>query len=252
VTAPVVAGCEPFSATGGDDGVLVLHGFTGSPYSMRPLADVLANRGFNVELPRLPGHGTAVEDLIPMRWEDWTSAAAESLDVLAARSRRVGVVGLSMGGGLAVWLAEHRPELVGVVVVNPLVTPVAEDLRDGGRQLLDAGIQTIDGVVNDIAKPGGDERGYAQLPLAAAMSLTDGLEGVAAAFALVTCPVLILTSREDHTVVTENSTRLADGVSGPVEHLWLERSFHVATLDFDADVIEAETARFLEAAFAAA
>jgi carboxylesterase len=252
VTAPVVAGCEPFSATGGDDGVLVLHGFTGSPYSMRPLADVLANRGFNVELPLLPGHGTTVEDLVPMRWEDWTGAAADSLDVLAARSRRVAVVGLSMGGGLAVWLAEHRPELAALVVVNPFVTPVADELRDGGRQLLDAGIETIDGVVDDIAKPGGDEHGYAQLPLAAAMSLNDGLEDVAAAFASVTCPTLVLTSRIDHVVVSENSTRLVDGVSGPVEQLWLERSYHVATLDFDADVIESETSRFVESAFAAA
>jgi carboxylesterase len=252
VTAPVVAGCEPFSATGGDDGVLVLHGFTGSPYSMRPLADVLANRGFNVELPLLPGHGTTVEDLVPLRWGDWTTAAAESLDVLAARSRRVAVVGLSMGGGLAVWLAEHRPELVALVVVNPFVTPVADELRDGGRQLLDAGIETIDGVVDDIAKPGGDEHGYAQLPLAAAMSLNDGLADLAAGFASVTCPTLVLTSRVDHVVVTENSARLVAGVSGPVEQLWLERSFHVATLDFDADVIEAETSRFVETAFAAA
>lgn len=252
MTAAIVAGCEPFSATGGDDGVLVLHGFTGSPFSMRPLADVLANRGFNVELPLLPGHGTAVEDLVAKRWEDWTAAATDALDVLEARSRRTAVVGLSMGGGLAVWLAEHRPELVAMVVVNPLATPIADELREGGRQLLDAGLETIDGVVNDIAKPGQDERGYALLPLAAGLSLSDGLDDVASSFASVTCPTLILTSREDHVVVTDNSIRLAAGVSGPVEHLWLERSYHVATLDYDADVIEAEACRFLEAAFATA
>jgi carboxylesterase len=219
---------------------------------MRPLADVLANRGFNVELPRLPGHGTAIEDLVPMRWKDWTAAADDALDVLAARSRRVAAVGLSMGGGLAVWLAEHRPELAAVVVVNPLVMPVADELRDGARQLLDAGVETIDGVADDIAKPDVDERGYSQLPLAAAMSLTDGLEEVAERLEAVTCPMLVLTSRVDHTVVTGNSTLLVERVSGPVEQLWLERSFHVATLDFDADVIEAETGRFLEAAFASA
>ena len=70
MTAPVQPGCEPFSASGGPDGVLVLHGFTGSPHSMRPIAEQLANRGYTVELPLLPGHGTAITDLIPMRWED--------------------------------------------------------------------------------------------------------------------------------------------------------------------------------------
>src|SRR5580704_15003176 len=58
VTAPVLHGAEAFSAPGGPDGVLVLHGFTGSPFSMRPLADKLAEAGYAVELPRLPGHGT--------------------------------------------------------------------------------------------------------------------------------------------------------------------------------------------------
>jgi carboxylesterase len=251
VEADVVAGCEPFAATGGDDGVLVLHGFTGSPFSMRPLAEVLANRGYSVELPRLPGHGTTPEDLAATRWEDWSGAAAASLDALAARCRRVAVVGLSMGGGLAVWLAEHRPDVVALVVVNPLVVPIADELRDGARQLLDGGVASIDGVVDDIAKPGVTERGYATLPLVAALSLMEGLDGVAADLSSVTCPVLVLTSREDHVVVAENSTRLVEGVSGPVEQLFLERSYHVATLDHDADVVEAETCRFLDAAFVA-
>ncbi len=249
MATPVLPGAEPFSATGGDRGVLVLHGSTGSPRSMRPLAESLANRGYGVELPRLPGHGTALEDLVPMRWADWTEAAAASFEVLAARCSAVAIVGQSMGGGLSCWLAEAHPEATALVVVNPLVQPIAAELREWAIALLDAGVETIDGVANDVSLEGVDEVGYASLPIAAAMSLMDGLEGVAAGLSQITCPTLVFTSRQDHVVTTDNSELVVGEVKGPVEHVWLERSFHVATIDVDAALIEAETGRFLDAAF---
>jgi carboxylesterase len=249
MTAPVMPGAEPFSAIDGDRGVLVLHGFTGSPRSMRPLAESLVDRGYSVELPRLPGHGTALEDLVAMRWSDWSGEASAAFEVLVARCSAVAIVGLSMGGGLSCWLAEAHPEAVGLVVVNPLVQPIAAELREGAKELLDAGVETIDGVANDIALEGADECGYGGLPIAAAMSLMDGLEGVAANLSQITCPTLVFTSRQDHVVTTDNSELVVGKVVGPVEHVWLERSFHVATLDFDAALIEAETGRFLDAAF---
>jgi carboxylesterase len=249
MATPVTSGCEPFSASGGDLGVVVLHGFTGSPFSMRPIADALANLGYAVELPLLAGHGTAVEDLVAMRWEDWSGAAAAAYDDLAARCRRVAVVGLSMGGGLAAWLAEQRPELAALVLINPLVQPIAKELRDGVKDLVAAGVVTIDGVANDVARPGVDEHGYAAVPIEAAASLMDALEDVAGSLGAITCPTLVLTSRQDHVVTTDNSELVVAKVSGPVEHLWLERSYHVATLDVDAELIESETCRFLDAAF---
>jgi carboxylesterase len=249
MTAPVVAGAEPFAATGGDRGVLVLHGFTGSPRSMRPLAESLADRGYSVELPRLPGHGTMLDDLVPLRWSDWSEAAATSFDALAARCHGVAVVGLSMGGGLACWLAATHPETVALVAINPLVKPMADELREGAKGLLDAGVETIDGVANDIALEGADEYGYAGVPIAAALSLFDALEDVAASLPAITCPTLVFTSRQDHVVPTDNSELVAASVAGPVEQLWLEKSYHVATLDLDAGLIEAETGRFLDSSF---
>ena len=152
MTAPVVPGAEPFSATGGDRGVLVLHGFTGSPHSMRPLAESLANRGYSVELPRLPGHGTTLEDLVPTRWGDWSAAAAASYELLAARCGARGARRPVDGRRASrCWLAEARPEAAALVVVNPLVQPIADELREGAVALLDAGVETIDGVANDIA-----------------------------------------------------------------------------------------------------
>lgn len=250
MTAPIAASAASFSASGGDRGVLVLHGFTGSPFSMRPIGEVLANLGYTVEVPLLPGHGTSLEDMIPTRWSDWSGAAEGAFDELAGRcAGGVAVVGMSMGGGLSCWLAERHPEIVALVVVNPLVQPIAQELIDGGKAMVEAGAETIDGVANDIALEGADEYGYAGVPLAAAMSLMEALGGVRDGLSSITCPTLVLTSRQDHVVTTDNSELLVSNVKGTVEHVWLEKSFHVATLDYDAGLIESEASRFLDAAF---
>ena len=110
---PILPGCEPWSSpAGGPHGALVLHGFTGSPVSMRPLAEALADAGFAVELPRLPGHGTAVEDMIETGWDDWLTEAERALDARCRRAcptARSSSSGLSMGGALTAALAAGPP-----------------------------------------------------------------------------------------------------------------------------------------------
>src|SRR3954462_7743212 len=128
-------GAEPWSAQGGPHGVLVVHGFTGNPQSMRPLAEAFAAAGYTVSLPLLPGHGTKVEDMIPTRWRDWSVAAEDAYRELAGRSRSVVVAGLSMGGTLAVWLATRHPEITGLVLVNPLIDGSAPGVTDMVAQL---------------------------------------------------------------------------------------------------------------------
>jgi pimeloyl-ACP methyl ester carboxylesterase len=171
VTAPILQGAEPYSATGDARGALVLHGFTGNPQSMRGLAVALADAGFTVEMPLLPGHGTAVEDMLPTRWEDWSAAAESAYVDLAARCEAVVVVGLSMGGSLTVWLGEHHPEIAGLVLVNPLIVPPAE-LEEGVKALIEAGEETIPGIGSDIALEGAVESAYSLLPLQAAHRIT--------------------------------------------------------------------------------
>src|SRR2546421_3763826 len=146
MTAPILSGAEPWSAQGGPDGALVLHGFTGNPQSMRGLAEALAGAGLAVELPLLPGHGTSIEDMLPTRWTDWSTAAEDAYADLAGRSRRLVVAGLSMGGALAVWLAARHPELAGVVAINPFIEPPAESFREMLRSALDAGTETMPGI----------------------------------------------------------------------------------------------------------
>jgi carboxylesterase len=252
VTAPVLPGAEPFSATGGSEGALVLHGFTGSPFSMRGIAEKLADGGLTVELPLLPGHGTAVADLLDTGWDDWSAAAERAYLELAARCSRVAVVGLSMGGTLSCWLAERHPEIAGLVVVNPAVEPMPEELRSALAEMLDGGTVVAPGIGSDIAKPDTDELAYDGLPIAPVLSLFDGVAEVSAALGDIRSPVLLLSSREDHVVASTAGDLLEAAVGGPLERVWLERSYHVATLDYDRDEVEERTVSFVTSVLAGA
>lgn len=225
-------------------GALVLHGFTGSPHSMRPLAQALAEAGCTVEAPLLPGHGTAVEDLVPLRWDDWYAAVAAAYDDLAGRTERVVVAGLSMGGTLAATLAADK-DPAGLVAINASIVPPADSFIELAHNVVKSGFPTFPGIGNDVAKPGVDEYGYGETPVAAAISLFAANAAIAGRLHEITCPVLVFTSRVDHVVPQESSEALVNGVAGPVEQVWLERSYHVATLDFDADVIESGTVDFV-------
>ncbi|HEY1762785.1 MAG TPA: alpha/beta fold hydrolase [Acidimicrobiales bacterium] len=245
MTADVLPGAEAFSHRGTASGVLVLHGFTGNPSSMRPIAERLAAAGYSVELPRLPGHGTTVEDMMTTTWADWSKTAEQAYDELSERCEGVAVVGLSMGGGLAAYLAEERPSLAGCVLINPLVKPPTPELYEGLIGLLDAGVASIDSIGSDVKKEGVIESSYDATPLVPAKSLFEGISSVHQKLSDITAPVLLLTSREDHVVTSDNGDDLATGVSGPLERIWLENSYHVATIDNDQELVESLTMDFL-------
>jgi carboxylesterase len=221
-----------------------VHGFTGSPQSMRGLAVALADAGLTVEMPLLPGHGTAVEDMVPTRWEDWSAAAEAAYLELAARSRSVAVVGLSMGGTLSIWLGERHPEIAALVLVNPLIV-TDPDSAAFVNVMIEGGDELAPGIGSDIALEGAVEVAYDQMPLRAAISLFAGADDVEAGLSNVTSPVLLFSSPQDHVVPPISGDRLVEGVKGPVERVVLERSFHVATLDYDKDEIEARTVAFV-------
>ncbi len=244
MTTAILPGCEPYEATGGDIGVLVLHGFTGNPSSVRPLAEFLAADGFTISLPRLPGHGTSVADMMTTSWADWTGAALDAYDDLAARTARVAVVGLSMGGGLSAYIAQRR-DVGAVVFINPLVKPPVPEMIDGLNQLIEAGLTTIDAIGSDVKREGVSELAYDATPLACAKSLFDGIGEVYDALGSIVAPSLLLSSREDHVVTADNGDDLVARVRGPIERVWLENSFHVATIDNDQPVVESLTRDFI-------
>ena len=248
---PVLPGAEPFSAPGGPHGALVLHGFTGNPQSMRGLAEAFADAGFAVELPRLPGHGTALEDMLETRWEDWSGTADATYADLASRCDQVVVAGLSMGGTLTLWLAEQHPEVAGIVLVNPAVDPPAESFREMLRGVLESGTPVMPAVGNDVADPGATELAYDGTPIEPLLSLCEADDEIVAALGTIECPVLLMNSPQDHVVPPVSSDIVAERVAGPVERVTLERSYHVATLDYDKDDIERRAVEFAKKVTAA-
>lgn len=227
------------------DGALCLHGFTGTPHSVHGIAGALSNAGFTVVAPLLPGHGTTIEDMMETGWDDWLTAAGQAYAELAASVDRVVVAGLSMGGTLTVALAAAHPEIAGIVVVNPYVEPPAPSFRELIQGVLDSGSTAAPAIGSDIADPGAQEVGsYDGTPLVPLLSLCEGLDELFPRLGDITSPLLLITSRHDHVVPTVSSDLLAETVSGPVERIWLEKSFHVATLDYDRQEIEDRVVEF--------
>jgi carboxylesterase len=231
-----LAGASPWRAPGGPGGVLLVHGFTGHPGNLRGVAEVLAGDGLAVELPLLPGHGTVIDDMLATTFDDWCAEVLAAHDRLAGRCEAVVVLGQSMGGTLALWLALQR-SVAGLVLVNPLVRPQPEEVLEMVRGMVAEGEVVLPGSGSDIADPGVVESAYAGTPLPPLLSLMDGVAGIGRRLDEVSCPVLLITSRQDHVVDPADSDHLAGTVSGPVERVWLERSYHVATLDYDRDIV---------------
>ena len=217
---------------------LAVHGYTGCPQTVAGLAAVLGDAGFHVQVPTLPGHLTTPEDLVPYRWPDFVAAVEDAYSSLAAGYDRVVLAGLSMGATLVTWLAAAHPEVAGLVCVNPYIEPPAESFRDLMQGFLAAGFDAVPGPANDVSDPRAREDGYEQWPIEPLLSLFDALDDLLPRLAAIACPVLVVTSRNDHVVPNESSDLLAERVSGPVERLFLDRSFHLAPIDVERDQVE--------------
>lgn len=230
---------------GSQVGVLLCHGFTGSPQSLRPWALHLADAGYTVSLPLLPGHGTRWQDLEVTGWQDWYATVDRELRVLRDSCEQVFVGGLSMGGALALRLAaRHGDAVSGVVVVNPACS--FPRLEGYALPVVRHLVRSTKGIADDIAKEGSHELGYDRVPLRAAHSLRDLFRVACGELAQVTQPLLVLHSRTDHVVPPADSAHILASVSSEdVTETLLERSYHVATLDHDAERIFADSEGFI-------
>jgi carboxylesterase len=236
---------EPFSADGGRVGVLLSHGFTGSPASMRPWGEFLAEHGLTVRVPRLPGHGTTWQEMNRTRWSDWYAEAETALDDLVARCEQVVVGGLSMGGCLALRLAQQRGrDVASLMLVNPAVASENKQLR--AVPVIKWLVPSRPGIGNDIKKPGVDEHCYSRMPLKALHSMMQMWQQTCEDLPKVTQPLLLFRSAEDHVVDPLSSRLIAQRVSSRDldEHV-LANSYHVATLDNDAPAVFDESLKFI-------
>lgn len=250
-TAEVVSGAESWrgapTGTTPRGAVVLSHGFTGSPYSMREWGRHMVAAGFEVSIPRLAGHGTRWQDLNRTRWMDWYASLEAEVLRLAEQYGRVGVGALSMGGSLALRIAQEHPDVVtGLALVNPSVTSADPKMRL--VPLLSRVVPSIDAIADDIAMPDVSENAYPRTPLRAVSSMMQLWRTVSADLHRVTCPIIIFRSVVDHVVDPTSAELIMDrvGSESVVERL-LQRSFHVATMDFDAEDIFAESVDFFGA-----
>ena len=247
---PVQDHAEEFRGPGSGEnaavGVLLSHGFTGSPKSMRPFAEHLAAEGFGVAVPRLPGHGTTWRELNTTGWQDWYAVLDNELQRLRKEHDKVFVVGLSMGGCLVLRLAEqHGADISGVITINPSVQ--TDDKRAVLLPVLQRLVPAFPGISNDIKKPGVDEGAYDRMPLRALYSLSQLWKLTREDLPKVTQPLLLFRSTVDHVVEPSSGrTVLARISSRDVTETLLEDSYHVATLDNDAPRIFADSTAFIQ------
>ncbi len=212
---------------------------------MTPWARQLADLGYTVRVPRLPGHGTTWKDMNTTRWQDWYGELDTALTELHTTCDQVVVAGLSMGGCLALRLAQQRPgDVDALVLVNPAINIARFDVKL--VPALQWIVPAMPGIGNDIKKVGGDEVGYDKTPLKALASQLKMWKGVRADLGKVTQPLILFRSDEDHVVDITSKDLILAGVSSTVkDFVELKDSFHVATLDNDAPLIFDRTAAFI-------
>ena len=242
----ILTGAEPFNHDGSDVGVLLCHGFTGTPQSMRPWGEYLADRGYTVRVPLLPGHGTTWQEMNTTTWQDWYNCVDQAFRELHQTCERVVVGGLSMGGALSLQLAqEHGPRISGLILVNPAVK--FDDPRTRLVPVLKHLMGSLEAVGNDIKKPGVTELAYTRTPLKAGHSQLIAWNSVIRDVPEFTQAVLLRRSAEDHIIPASSSALILSRISSrDVTEILLEDSYHVATLDNDASRIFDESAKFIE------
>jgi carboxylesterase len=249
---PVPADAEPFAADGGKIGVVLSHGFTGTPASVRPWAEYLAAAGYTVRLPLLPGHGTSWRDTNRTRWTDWYAAVEQAYDEVAARCSTVFAGGLSMGGTLVSRLAAQKGAAIsGLVLVNPAYGTERFDARFA--PYISWAVRSRPSIGGDIKKPGSVEPAYDRTPVVAFASLLQLWKLTLADLPRITAPILTFRSREDHVLGGLSGRLLLErATSTTVREVVLENSYHVATLDNDAPLIFEGSVDFIRSLTASA
>lgn len=242
----IMPGAEPFYAEHGNVGVLVSHGFTGNPQSMRYMAEAFAKAGFTVALPRLRGHGTTAADMATSTASQWIADLEQASAWLQARCDTLFVMGLSMGGTLTLYMAGQHPALFkGIIPINAIIAAHNPDLA-ALAYAADAPAE-IPGIGSDIKASGVTESAYPVTPVPAFKELFALMKVTEEMLPRITCPTLIFVSREDHVVPPINAEAIMQKISSTDKQLvWLENSYHVATLDNDKDVIVQKSIDFIK------
>ena len=241
---------EDFRSVGSGEnrkvGIIFVHGFTGSPASMRPWAEYFQKEGYTVSVPQLPGHGTRWENLNQVSWQQWPAKVVEELNWIRTECSKVFIFGLSMGGCTTLNVVESHA-VDGIVLVNPMshipgfqikLAPIIALFKKG-----------MPSVGDDIKKPGITEWGYDVLPTRGVLQLQKMLLRTRKNLKKATAPLLIFHSADDHVLPVSNTNIIVSEIGTPIDQISrveLSNSFHVATLDYDAEIIFERSMQFVK------
>jgi carboxylesterase len=250
------------AAAPGDErapGIVLVHGFTGTPYEMRYLGEALARQGFAVRGPRLPGHGTSLEDLDRQTWQDWAGAVDDAYDAMRRRHDLVAVIGQSLGGLLALCLGARRTEALAIgalaapLWLPPLAARVARATQRGWLRRVRRLPKLGGSDVRD-RRVRAENPAYPAIPTRALGQLLALMEVTDAALPALARPgappVLVLHGAEDHTAPVACAPYIAER-AGATRLRILPRSYHLIAADVERDVVTAEVATFVTLAAAA-
>ena len=244
----ILKGAEPLFSEGNKTGILLLHGFTGSPYEMKELGLSLQKKGYTVSVPLLCGHGTSEKELMKCNWYDWFENTKQALFQLRKSCTRVMVVGLSTGATLALHLAAHY-QVDGVVAMSPalilkglsakfipFVPPfIRYHSKDGGPDISDAEARR-------------KAVSYQKTPIKAAKQILKLYAHVKMDLPEIYAPVLIIQADKDHVVDAAGARLIYDNISSSnKQFLKLSKSFHVITLDVEKEIVFREVEQFISA-----
>lgn len=237
-------GAEPFFLPGGADGVLLIHGFTGSPAEVRMLGEFLHKEGYTVFAPRLCGHGTTVEEMANTKWPHWYSSVEDAYHILKSMCSKITVIGLSMGGLLGFKIATDYQ----VDKIVSLSTPIF--IADKRLEMLPV-YQMFREFAPKKRKKYADidpkyTVGYNATPLSGISSLVELIEQVNQILPDIKEELLIIQGRCDHTVQPKSAKYIYDHVASSKKKLvWLEKSGHIVTLDMEREEVFRQIAAFL-------
>lgn len=239
----IIVGAQPILLPrAGAPAVLLLHGGGDTPQTLRYLAEYLADRGYAVSAPLLPGHGRTLADFATARAEDWLSEVRSAYDGLRAEHGWVGVVGLSMGGALAAQLAAEHPELPALVLlapylaVPPYVARAAQSSRVWG--LVVPFVHSARGVSIRDPDEAAKSLAYGAFAASALRALHATVTRGAEALRRVTAPTLYVQSRDDNRIAPADAQRAFDRLAAPEKQLvWVEGTGHVLTVDYGREAL---------------
>ena len=234
----IIVGAHGFELDApGERAVLLLHGGGDTPQTLRYLADALHARGFGVRAPLLPGHGRTLRDFAAVTSDQWLDAVRDEYRALRARYASVGVIGLSMGGALAVQLAAELEsgELPALGLVAPYLTTSAA-VRRAARLapvwgLVSPYVRSADArSIHDEAEAA-KSRAYGVFTAAALRALAATADRAAALLPRVTAPTLVVQSRQDNRIAPDACERCFHALGAREKRLvWIDGAGHIITV----------------------